>query len=91
MKFLSELFENQFSLMDISVTQTTAVKDKTVEVGRYAAFSPNKDQKGHQVVEVSNDVQYLCKKYNVTAENICMLKEEGTAWQGRWRNEYTHF
>lgn len=77
MKFLSELLDNQFFLMDIGITQTVKQKDETVEVGRYAAFSPNKDQKGHQVVEISNDAEYLCQKYNISTENLCVLKEEG--------------
>lgn len=77
MKYLSELFDNQFFLMDIGITQTAKLKGENVEVGRYAAFSPNKDQKGHQVVEVSNDVEYLCRKYHISTENLCVLKEEG--------------
>lgn len=76
MKYLSELFENQFFLMDIGITQTASLKGETVEVGRYAAFSPNKEQKGHQVVEVSNDLQYLCQKYHIAANNMCVLNEE---------------
>lgn len=77
MKQLSKLFENQFFLMDIGVTQTATLDGKTVEVGRYAAFSPNKDQEGHQAVEVSNDLHYLCNKYHIATDNICVLDEEG--------------
>ena len=77
MKFLSELFENQIFLMDIGVDQSVKLEGETVEVGRYAAFSPNKEQKGHQVVEVSNDLQYLCDKYHISEARLCVLVKEG--------------
>lgn len=76
MKYLSELFENQIFLMDIGVTQSVRLEDATVEVGRYAAFSPNKEQKGHQVVEVSNNLQYLCDKYHISEDRLCVLAKE---------------
>ncbi len=76
MKNLSELFENQFFLMDIGVTQSVQLNGKAVEVGRYAAFSPNKGQKGHQAVEVSNDHRYLCEKYHIRTDCVCVLNGE---------------
>lgn len=62
--------------MDIGITQTAKLNGNTVEVGRYAAFSPNKDQKGHQAVEVSNDLHYLCNKYHIAIDHVCVLDEK---------------
>lgn len=82
MKTLSELFENQFFLMDIGVTQSVQRDGETVEVGRYAAFSPNKNQKGHQAVEVSNNRSYLCEKYHIGMDCVCTLNGEGLMQNG---------
>lgn len=73
---LSDLFENQMFIMDIGTTQSAQQGEKTVCVGRYAAFSPNKGQKGHQAVEVSSDCSYLCEKYHVSADHVCVLSGE---------------
>lgn len=82
MKNLSELFENRFFLMDIGMTQSVSLNGKAVAVGRYAAFSPNKERKGHQAVEVSNDYRYLCEKYHIGADCMCVLNGEGRLQNG---------
>ena len=43
MTSLSELFENKIFIMDIGVTQSVTLNGETVEVGRYAVFSPIKN------------------------------------------------
>ncbi len=77
MKQLSELFENQIFLMDIGVTQSVTLDGEAVKVGQYAAFSPNKGQEGHQAIEVSDDLSYLCDKYHIAADSVCVLDIEG--------------
>ena len=77
MKHLRELFENQIFLMDIGVTQSVTLDGEAVKVGRYAAFSPNKGQEGHQAIEVSDDLSYLCDKYHIAADSVCVLDIEG--------------
>lgn len=77
MKQLSELFENQIFLMDIGVTQSVTLDGEAVKVGLYAAFSPNKGQEGHQAIEVSDDLSYLCDKYHIAADSVCVLDIEG--------------
>lgn len=39
--------------------------------GRYALWLPQ--GKGHQIVEVSDDLEDLCRRYQVPQENVCHL------------------
>ena len=82
MTSLSELFENKIFIMDIGVTQSVTLNGETVEVGRYAVFSPNKNQKGHQVIEVSSDCGYLCDKYHLTMDSMCIFDEKEMGQNG---------
>jgi len=69
----NELFAGKVFITDIGATLTAEVNEKTTEVGRYAVFSPNKDQDGHQIIEVGDNVEALCKKYKVKSDCICSI------------------
>lgn len=69
----SERFANKVFITDLGESQTIEMNGKIVEMGRYAAFSPNKGQDGHQIIEVSMDCGMLCEKYRVTQDRICAL------------------
>jgi len=41
-----------------------------MELGRFAAFLPLPSQDRHQIVEVSQDVEYLKQKYGVSDDGV---------------------
>lgn len=68
-----ELFEGKLFITDIGEALHTVVNGKEVSLGRYAVFSPNKGQPGHQAIEVGADVDVLARKYGISADCICVL------------------
>lgn len=70
------LFEGKLFITDIGKGSTVIVNGTEMELGRYAVFSPNKDQSGHQAIEVGSDLDALMAKYNIPAERICVLEKE---------------
>ena len=43
------------------------------DMGRYAVWSPTKDDCRHAIVEVGSDLDALKKKYAVSEERICRV------------------
>lgn len=70
------LFEGKLFITDIGKNTTVFVNGQSTELGRYAVFSPNKDQPGHQAIEVGSDLEMLMQKYNISADCICVLENE---------------
>lgn len=70
-----ELFENKVFITDLGSSQSAEIDGAPVEVGQYAVFSPNKNQEGHQIIEVGNDLTGLCKKYGVPDDRICVVNQ----------------
>jgi len=69
------MFADKIFITDIGTSQKIEIKGKNVEIGRYAVFSPNKNQKGHQAIEISDDYEMLCKKYKITSDYTCVVEK----------------
>lgn len=68
------LMNSRFFITDLGAEQTAVIKDESVTIGRYAVWSPVKDNgKRHIIVEVGNDIERLKKKYSVSDERVCRL------------------
>ncbi|NJD04183.1 MAG: hypothetical protein FIA99_16685 [Ruminiclostridium sp.] len=72
----NKLMENQVFISDLGSNQEAVVEGQAVLLGRYAVWSPVTNSKGHQVIEVGDDLQDLCKKYHVPQERICTILTE---------------
>ena len=70
------LFEGKLFITDIGENARVFLNGQSKELGRYAVFSPNKAQPGHQVIEVGSDLEMLMKKYNISADCICVVEKE---------------
>ena len=70
------LFEGKLFITDIGENASILLNGQSKELGRYAVFSPNKDQPGHQAIEVGSDLEMLIKKYNISADCICVVEKE---------------
>lgn len=46
-----------------------ALQDRPDRPGRYALWVPQ--GKGHQIVEVSDDLEDLCRRHQVSAQYVC--------------------
>lgn len=69
----SELMKNKPFITDMGVSRTSVIDGKEVTVGRYAVWSPVTNSTGHQVIEVSEDLDELKHKYNIPEERVCRL------------------
>ncbi len=74
----SHLTENKAFISDLGANQDAELNGTHIRVGRYAVWSPLRNSKNHQVVEVSNDLTALIEKYKIPSERILTLvREEG--------------
>ena len=70
---LEELFEGVIFISDLGETQTIRQNDKEITFGQYAVWAPISGTSRHQIVEVSDDLNYLMKKYDISKDNVCIL------------------
>ena len=70
---LEELFEGVIFISDLGETQTIRQNDKEITFGQYAVWAPISGTSRHQIVEVSDDLSYLMKKYDISKNNVCTL------------------
>lgn len=69
----NELMRNKFFITDLGAEQCANIDGAQVTVGRYAVWSPSKNQPRHAIVEVGSDLDMLKKKYSVPDERICRI------------------
>ena len=68
-----ELMRSKFFITDLGVEKSALVGGVQMTVGRYAVWSPTKDDCRHVIVEVGSDLNALKKKYAVSEERICRM------------------
>lgn len=69
----NKLMENKFFITDLGAEQKALIGDEQVTIGRYAVWSPSKNERQHAIVEVGSDLEALKKKYSISGERICRL------------------
>lgn len=62
--FISDLIENK---------QIFNEKGQKVILGRYAVWAPSLNGERHQIVEVSSDLEFLKKKYNIPNDLVLSI------------------
>ncbi len=70
---IEELFKGVVFISDLGETQTIQRNDKEITLGQYAVWAPISGTSRHQIVEVSDDLDYLMKKYDISKDNVCTL------------------
>lgn len=68
-----KLMKNKVFITDLGESQNAIIKEQQVKVGRYAVWSPIANSKNHQVIEVSETLEYLQQKYHIPEDRICRL------------------
>lgn len=68
-----ELMRSKFFITDLGVEKSVLISGVQMTMGRYAVWSPTKDDCRHAIVEVSSDLDALKKKYAVSEERICRV------------------
>lgn len=60
-------------ISDLGENQKVLVGGIETGMGRYAVWSPTKEQERHSVVEVGSDLLLLRQKYNIPEERVLQL------------------
>lgn len=68
-----ELMENKAFITDLGENQCSVIEKQEMIVGRYAVWSPLRNSKNHQVIEVGENLEYLRKKYQIPEDRVCRL------------------
>lgn len=69
-----ELFLGKCFISDLGEEQLVENDNKEqIVLGRYAAWAPISGCKNHQIVEISDDLATLMKKYNIPQDRVCVL------------------
>ncbi len=67
----AEFTQGQPFITNIGQSPLVEVAGKTVQMGRYAVWSPNRENdRSHSVVEVGDDLDVLCGKYGIPGEMV---------------------
>jgi hypothetical protein len=69
----AEITANKPFIMDLGFQPGTVQRSTSEEplpLGQFAAFLPIPNQARHQIVEVSQDVEYLKRKYGVPEDHV---------------------
>lgn len=69
----TELMKNKIFITDLGENQMSVIGEKEVTVGRYAVWSPSKNSRNHLIIEVSENLEELQKKYSVPDNRVCRL------------------
>ena len=71
----SELTQNENFITDMGPGQIYQDKktSKKQHLARYAVWIPTKDPEKHAIAEVSDDLNYLRKKYKIKTDDIFQL------------------
>lgn len=67
------LFAGRFFITDLGENHTADIQGKKQELGRYAVWCPNREGKGHTVIEVSANLTEMMKKYHITEDCVCII------------------
>lgn len=67
------LFSGKNFITDLGETQEAEVGGESVVVAQYAAWAPVAGSKGHQIVEIGDDLPMLMEKYHIPADRVCTL------------------
>lgn len=70
---LEEVFAGVLFISDLGETQTVQNNGEEISIGQYAVWAPISGTTRHQIVEVSDNLDYLMEKYNIPKDNICRL------------------
>lgn len=70
---LEEVFAGVLFISDLGEAQTVEIDNKEINMGQYAVWAPISGTTRHQIVEVSENLQYLMEKYNIPNDNVCKL------------------
>lgn len=69
-----ELFFGKCFISDLGDEQVVENDNKEqIVLGRYAAWAPISGCKNHQIVEISDNLEELMKKYNIPQDRVCVL------------------
>lgn len=69
-----EMFLGKCFISDLGEEQVVENNNKEkILLGRYAAWAPISGCKNHQIVEISDDLAALMKKYNIPQDRVCIL------------------
>jgi len=66
-----DLFSGKRFITDLGGREEAEVDGAPAAVERYAVWVPQ--GQGHQIVEVGADLEDLCERYQIGAENVCLL------------------
>lgn len=69
----NELMNGKAFITDLGVGKSTVINGEEVNMGQYAVWSPVTNSTGHQVIEVSDDLEALMRKYSIPEERVCRL------------------
>lgn len=70
---LEEMFAGVLFISDLGESQTVQRDEEEITFGQYAVWAPISGTTRHQIVEVSENLNYLMEKYNISKDNICKL------------------
>lgn len=70
---LEEVFAGVLFISDLGETQTVENDGEEMSVGQYAVWAPIRGTTRHQIIEVSENLDYLMEKYNIPSDNVCTL------------------
>lgn len=68
---LEEFFAGKLFISDLG--EASADTHSSPPAARYAVWAPVNGIERHQIIEVCDRVEPLMEKYNISAENICVL------------------
>lgn len=78
----NELMNGKAFITDLGVGKTSVINGEEVDVGQYAVWSPVTNSPGHQVIEVSSDLEALMRKYSILEERVCRLAANANNGEG---------
>lgn len=69
----NELMDGKAFITDLGVGKKEVINGEEVSVGQYAVWSPVTNSTGHQVIEVSDNLEALMNKYSIPQERVLSL------------------
>ncbi len=68
-----EMFSGKSFISDLGKEQEIEGENGTVVLNRFAAWMPLPGGKSHQIVEISDNCEFLREKYGVPHDRVCTL------------------
>lgn len=70
---LEEVFAGVLFISDLGEPQTVQNDGEEISIGQYAVWAPIIGTTRHQIIEVSENLDYLMEKYDIPSDNVCKL------------------